>query len=996
MSSFAGRASRACLLLLPLSCAVAQAQSRDLWVELSGREADASAAVASRMRVFDVDTTTLRAELMRGSAPSIELPLAEGGYATFVLEDSGTMHPELAAKFPEIRSLRGHDGEGRELRLDVSPAGVNAMIFDDNGIQLIRPRSNGANVHESFARADYLGPRQPLRCEVEHDPALDKALHRLDGHDHAAERNTSKTVTGGVRRVYRAAVAATGEYTTFHGGTVAQGQAAIVVTMNRVNAVYERDLSVRMQLIPNNNLIVYTNGATDPYSNGNPGTMINQNQTNLNAVIGNANFDVGHVVATNSGGLAGLGVICGSQKAAGVTGSGAPVGDPFDIDYVAHEIGHQFGGDHTFNGTADNCGGGNRSGSSAYEPGSGSTIMAYAGICGAQDLQPNSDAYFHARSLEQIQARITNTTCAVQSPANNAEPVIEPLQAYTIPARTPFALVAEAGDPDGDALTYAWEQYDTGAAQTGAAPSPTAVNGPAFRSFNPTPDPERIFPRLSSLLSNTSTIGETMPAVTRPLRFRVTARDGFPGGGATNSADVTLQMRDTGAAFAITAPNTGGTTWTCGTDATVTWNVAGTTANGIDCANVDLDLSQDAGTSFPVSLAAGVPNNGSATVRVPYALGTTTRMRASCSNNIFFDINNANLAVVAAAEPVAADDSLDASPEDAPRTITAAELTGNDTAGAGALAIASVSNAVNGSVELVDGDVVFTPAPDAVGAAGFEYALADNCARTTPTAEPATVSFELAPVNDAPTLAPLQDVTVFTLPGSGGVADFASVASFGPEDEAGQGVAGYIVEVLDDPDAIVDSVSIDIDGTLSYVLTGAVGSAQIAVSVRDDGGTDNGGVDTSEPQTFTLQADRAVDVRVRKTDGLDRAESGDEITYTITLEHIAGASTSVLLVDELPQALQDASWTCVGTGTACPADEGAGDVSLTVDLPAGASVVVSVTATVVGEIGDVVSNTAVAEVLDAFELTPEDNAATDETTLYRVLVFRDGFESVTD
>jgi uncharacterized repeat protein (TIGR01451 family) len=982
------RIARGVAVFSLLFSALGHAQTRDLWHELPARDSTTAPAAASTLRIFEVDTDSLRAQVaQRGMASGeIELPLAQGGFSTFVIEPSDTMHPDLAAKFPQIRSLRGHDDFGRRLRLDISPGGINAMIFADDGVQVIRPQVNGQRMHESFARADYLGPRNSFQCEVEPSPIAD-AVHKAlspQGSDGAH----GKTTSGDVRRNYRLALAGTTEYTTAvcspQPAAVACGLAAMVTSMNRVNEVYETDLSVTMTLVANNNLLVYT-AEPDPYTNNSGGTMLGQNQANVTAVIGSANYDVGHVFSTGGGGVASLGVTCSnSSKARGVTGRGNPTGDPFDIDYVAHEIGHQFAGNHTFNGSVGSCSGGNRSSGAAYEPGSGSTIQAYAGICGSQDLQPNSDPYFHAKSIEEMQAEISSDACDVQTAAGNTPPVITPMPAYTIPARTPYALLATVVDAEDDPLTYAWEQYDLGSAQGGANPSPTATTGPLVRSFNPTPDPERLIPRLSTLLGGPASPNEVLSQVSRSMRFRLTARDNHVGGGATQSADTILTVHNTGAAFAILSPNTAGTEWTCGNDVDVTWDVAGTDIAPISCAAVDLTLSQDGGINFDHVLASAVPNTGVATVRVPFLIGDDTRIRARCSNNIFFDINNADFSVVDGGAPVATDDALAGSNEDTVRLIAAADLTGNDGPGD----VVAVSNPVGGSVVIEDGDVLFTPDADYFGNASFDYTIADGCDRgVTPPETTAAVDFTILDVNDAPALTLQGDISAAAQPsGVGSVANFATPVSFGPANEAAQAVQEYVVTTDADPDGALSAIAIDAAGTLSYTLSGNAGFASLSVQLRDDGGVANGGVDLSEPQTFTLTALAGPDLRVSKTNGVDSVFAGASVSYTLTLQNVGTLDVaSARLLDTLPAELLDATWTCTAQGTVCPVPDGEGNVDLDVAVPVGAMVTIDLLATVADAPETLLTNTVEAILPDGIDdAVPEDNTASDSDPIVPV------------
>lgn len=579
------------------------------------------------------------------SAVVLALPLPDGGYGRFRIVQSPVMAPELAAQFPEITTYAGQglDDPTATTRLDWTPAGFHAIIFGLAGTVYIDPFSRGDVSHYiSYYAHDFV--RSPDK-QFEETLPLAGDGEALRAELAALRARGALAASGSELRTYRLAMAATGEYTTFHGGTVNAGMAAIVTTVNRVTGIYEREVAVRMVLIANNNQIVYTNPATDPYTNNNGSAMLGQNQANLDAVIGNANYDIGHVFSTGGGGVAYLAVVCrAGSKARGVTGSSQPVGDPFDVDYVAHEIGHQFGGNHSFNGNAGSCSGGNRNGPTAYEPGSGSTIMAYAGICGAQNLQSNSDDYFHGVNLDEIVAYTTagsGNSCPVTTATGNTPPTVNVgAGGFTIPSQTPFALTGSASDPNGDALTYNWEEFDLGPA--GAPNNP--LSPPFFRSWLATVSPTRTFPRLSDLVNNTTVIGEVLPNVTRALNFRLTVRDNRLGGGGVNSANVSFNVTTAAGPFTVTAPNTA-VTWAGNSQQTVTWNVANTTAAPVSCANVDIALSTDGGYTFPLPLVSNTPNDGAQTITVPNIGSSSARVRVSCANNIFFDISNVNFTI---------------------------------------------------------------------------------------------------------------------------------------------------------------------------------------------------------------------------------------------------------------------------------------------------------------------------------------------------------------
>jgi hypothetical protein len=570
------------------------------------------------------------------------LPMPDGSLQRFSIVESPIMAPELASKYPEIKTYmgKGIDDPYASVRFDFTIHGFHAMILSPEGNVFIDPYSLGdTQNYLSYYTRDYLNTSKSFECELIYDESRVNELNYL-------KQNMILTPTGPQLRTYRVAVATTGEYTAFFGGTVPQGLAAVVTSVNRVNGVYEKEVAVRMVLVANNDTLIFTNATTDPYTNFDGGAMLAQNQTTVDARIGYANYDFGHVFSTGGGGVAYLGVICvAGLKARGVTGSGAPVGDPFDIDYVAHEMGHQFSGNHSFNGSAGACSGGNRNASTAYEPGSGSTIMAYAGICAPQNLQNNSDPYFHSINFDEI-VSYTNfgsgNGCAVITATGNSAPVVTvPTGGFYIPKSTPFSLTGSATDANGDALVYCWEEFDLGPA---GAPGTPSGNAPIFRSWNPTSSPTRYFPRLVNLLNNTTVIGEILPTYARTLTFRLTARDNKVGGGGVNYAALQFNVDGNSGPFAVTSPNTN-VNWAGSSSQTVTWNVTNTNIAPVNCANVNILLSTDGGQTFPTVLLANTPNDGSESVTLPNIPSTQARIKVEAVGNIFFDLSNVNFTI---------------------------------------------------------------------------------------------------------------------------------------------------------------------------------------------------------------------------------------------------------------------------------------------------------------------------------------------------------------
>ncbi|MGY3915747.1 reprolysin-like metallopeptidase [Aeromonas australiensis] len=569
---------------------------------------------------------------LQGGASKLTLPLPDGGDVTFTLQPYDLLPADQAAKFPEILTFKGYNPAApvETGRFDLGPLGFHAMFTHRGKTVFVDP------LRDADGYAVYYQQDAYSRLEEEADKVIGTRPDKLA---------RQVLVNGNERKRYVIAISAAGEYTEFHGGSKVLATAAIATLLNRVNEVYRRDLGVEFQLASGNDTIIFTDKGTDPFQNDDRDIDINivvqqSAQTQDGPKLGA--FDIGHVVNTGGGGLAGLGVLCTADKSAGMTGSDKPVGDAFFIDYVAHEIGHQFGAEHTFNGTTGSCGGGNREERQAWEPGSGSSIMAYAGICGEENIQPNSDPYFHSKSIEQMRAHMaTVSSCGTTLPLSNNAPQAAAGNDYVIPANTPFVLKGAGSDLDGNPLLYTWEQIDLGTASSSAATMIDDGSRPLFRFVSPTASPERILPSLPSLLSGNLAKGEAWPTTNRDLNFRLTVRDGQ---GGVASDDMKVQVVNTGAAFRITSPISG-VSLTPGGSQSLTWDVAGTTVAPISCSKVDISVTQNEGSSW-ATLATSQPNSGSATVTLPGNLTSSVRLKVACSDNIFFAISPLKLPLV--------------------------------------------------------------------------------------------------------------------------------------------------------------------------------------------------------------------------------------------------------------------------------------------------------------------------------------------------------------
>jgi hypothetical protein len=618
-----------------------------------------------------------------------ELPTPDGGIEKYFICHHQIMHPDLAKKYKGIYTLAAVNVNNPAItaRLDYTPFGFHAMVMADDATYFIDPLTNeNTGIYQVYYKKDYSKVFNH-RMECLQDGSTELLRAHFDNTNNVIDLENARqnlpsldipTVNGGKthgtqHRKYRLALACTGEYAIAVAGatpTKAAVLAKMVTSVNRVSGIYEKELAITFELIPNNDTLINLVSAGDPYTNNSGSTMLGQNVTALNARVGLTAYDIGHVFSTGGGGIAQLGCICGTSKARGVTGSPSPQGDPFDVDYVCHEVGHQFGGEHTFESETGSCSG-NRATTSAFEIGSGTTIMAYAGICDQNDIQNNSNAYFNIRSLNQISTFVTGAThtCPVKTTLANTPPTFVGISNLneTIPFKTFFEVFRKATDAENNPITYCWEQYDlTGVGLGTNWNNFTGTKAPLFRSFTPVTDSQRTFPKLTGIqLRQFAALGEVVPFNARTVNLRLTARDinGIYGSFNTSDENLVITVQTTAPdSFRITSQNTTGLQVTGDSPLTVTWNTAGTNTNtAMATPNVDIFYSSDAGATWPYKIASNTPNDGSESVIIPNYATTKGRIKVKGAGNIYFDVNKTNFTVNLKTYPTSTTDlALDA------------------------------------------------------------------------------------------------------------------------------------------------------------------------------------------------------------------------------------------------------------------------------------------------------------------------------------------------
>ncbi|MCL8538799.1 M12 family metallo-peptidase [Chryseobacterium gallinarum] len=582
----------------------------------------------------------------------IDIPALDGGFERYRVYETSNMSPELAKKFPDIKSYRGISvkNPGNTISFGLSPAGIKMILFyQDKKPVVIEPATTDKSVYlVSPAVPDLLPNSNNIGCTTQ-------------GKNNAQKNNFPTDNTDDKKfRTFRLAVSVDGEFSEYHGSTVANSLAAINDLMSYINPVYENDLSIHMNLIPNNEQIIYLDKNTDPYNPTSTNTLNDQVQTTLTNVIGEANYDIG-IIFTNQTGGGNAGMIAsvcqnsqgivngkvdqkkGSAYAGPVNGTG-PQGFIYAM-VIAHEMGHQYGANHTFS-RPENIDfsiffnspetGANR------EPGSGTTIMGYPGVTGTYDVADKHSNQFLHYSISQINKYIKTTSCATTVNISNNPPTVNAGQDYTIPKGTAFKLTATASDPDNNNLTYSWEEADISAPNppfvlygSYTFPDRTSATTPNFRVYPPVTSPTRHFPPLKEVLDGSLYSTWNMVSdVARNMKFISLVRDNAPEGGQTASDEAIVSINENAGPFKITSISLN-QNYSSGSSHLLKWDVAGTNAAPISTQSVNILISTDGGNTF-TPLVSNTANDGEEMITIPSTPSQKAYIIVESVGNIYY------------------------------------------------------------------------------------------------------------------------------------------------------------------------------------------------------------------------------------------------------------------------------------------------------------------------------------------------------------------------
>ena len=652
------------VFLFSLVCSLQSQSSDELWSPSTATSKKESNKLNKNLepkeyKVFNLNLELLKSKLntspkrnakSKRSGVIISFPNELGELHKYEVFEASIMDENLQNKYKEINSYIGYDVSNKAniVRFSLSSIGLHAFVLSVENKIRISPFSNDILLYKVFSNNN-ANPNEAILCETE-----DLIIERVFNKTSIKKRNS--LLPNGEIRVFKLAVTATDEYSEYHLDRLGVSSNSskeykkkkilevIAATVTGVNAVLERDLSIKLKLIDESENIIFLENDSDGLNNDDIYGLLNGNGSIVNSLVGLENYDIGHVFtkATGfSGGLASVWSVCTEDKSSGVSGLLKPFGADFE-ELVLHEIGHQFGARHTFNSDIDGCRNA-RSDGSAVEPGSGSTIMSYAGVCIPQQIQSTTDLYYHYNSIKQIWSYISGISCGMVEEIENTSPIIEPLNDYYVPILTPFELNAQVSDNEGDEMTFNWEQIN--GENTIVPPVSSSTLGASFRSYPPSSDSNRFFPNKTIVNSGeTSSQWEVLPSVPRTMNFGLSVRDNSIKGSQISIDELQVNFVENSAPFVVTSQNEN-IEWKTGEIHKIKWNVSNSNKEPINCEKVQILLSEDGGESFPIVLISETLNDGEAEITVPNISSEGVKIKVKSISNIFYSVNKGYIRV---------------------------------------------------------------------------------------------------------------------------------------------------------------------------------------------------------------------------------------------------------------------------------------------------------------------------------------------------------------